>query len=92
MTDKYLSEVELAEFIEWCKQSKITQKKIAEICGVHEQWISKVFTSRKIKRNKNFKGDPEKIIKPKFERAKAKLVLLIKKDQILKEFPKFLIL
>lgn len=86
MTDKYLSEEELAEFIAWCKQNKISQKEIAELCGVHEQWISKVFSARRSKRNKNFKGDPEDIKKPKFERARARLVLLTKKEELLKNF------
>lgn len=86
MNDKYLSEEELEKFIAWCKKNKITQKEVAEICGMHEQWISKVFTARRSRRNKNFKKDPEELLKPKFERARARLVLLTKKEEALRSF------
>lgn len=85
MAKKYLTEAELLEFIDWCKRNKITQKEIAELCGVHEQWVSKTFTARRFKRNKNFKGDVKKMKKPQFERARARLVILTKKNQALEE-------
>ena len=89
MTDKYLSETELITFIRWCEENKISQKEIAKLAGVHEQWISKVFSSRKIKRNKNFKRNIEDIKKPAFERARARLIFFIKKDEAFKNFPNF---
>lgn len=86
MDKKYLTEQELLQFISWCKENNIDQKEVAKIAGLHEQWISKVFASRKEKRNKNFKGDPKKIEKPNFERARARLVVLTKKDEAMKGF------
>lgn len=86
MSKKYLTETELLEFINWCKRNKISQKELAEICGLHEQWISKVFAARKNKRNKNFKGDVDKIKKHKFERARARLLMLAKREETLQGF------
>ena len=82
---KYLTEEELIQFINWCKTHKIKQKEIANITGLHEQWISKVFSARKDKRNKNFKGDVKAIKKYPLERAHVKLVVMTKKEDALRD-------
>jgi transposase len=74
---KYLDEDELKAFVEWCKRSNLTQKEIAKMAGFHEQWVSMVFSRLKPKRNKNFKALEKKNFK--FDRAKAKLIVMMKK-------------
>jgi len=81
---KHLTEKELHIFINFCKENKIRQKEVAKICGLHEQMISKVFSARKEKRNKNFQGE-EKQMHP-FERIRANLVIETKEKEVLKKF------
>jgi hypothetical protein len=80
---KFLTLQETRKFIDWCKESKISQKKIAEICHFHEQWVSKVFTSHKVKRNKNCKKEKEPLL---FDRIKAEKLVETLREQANSKF------
>jgi transcriptional regulator with XRE-family HTH domain len=76
--NKFLTEEELIQFIDWCKANRIRQRQVAKLAGLQEQWVSQIFRARK---NRN--GEPNQIKKPSFLRARAKLVLLQNKKRAL---------
>lgn len=71
---KYLSEQELLEFIEWCKLHKIKQREVAKIGRVTDRWISQIFVAAKKEINENSKGDINNVKKPRLSRLIAEKV------------------